>query len=92
MGGSPPLLPEPDDDELWQLLIGVQGHVFRVCSHFSASETTTGYDAIGSATPHALGSLASTEGQPAKRRVEIALRAAERHSGGVAAPFTILEV
>lgn len=85
------LIPERDDDELWQLLVGVRGRLFRVCSHFSASESMTGYDAIGSATPHALGSLASTEGQPARTRVELALRASERHHGGVAAPFTVLE-
>ncbi len=86
------LLPEPDDDEIWQLLVAGRGRVFRICSHFSASESTTGYDAIGSATPHALGSLASTEGRPARERVETALRAAERHQGGVAAPFTVLEI
>ena len=86
------LIPDRDDDEeLWQLLVGVSGRVFRVCSHFSASESVTGYDAIGSATPHALGSLASTEGQPARARVEIALRAAARHQGGVSPPFTVLE-
>jgi len=85
------LLPPPDhDDELWHLLVGAQGRVFRICSHLSISESATGYDAIGSATPQALGSLASTEDKPAHERVQTALRAAERHHGGVAGPFTIL--
>ncbi len=86
------LLPSQDDDELWQLLVGVRGRVFRICSHLSVMESATGYDAIGSATPQALGSLASTEGRPPRERVETALRAAERHHGGVAAPFTLLQV
>jgi hypothetical protein len=85
------LLPSPDnDDEAWQLLVGVMGRLFTICSHMSASETAIGYDAIGSGAPQALGSLASTEGQPATDRVQIALRAAERHNGGVSAPFTLL--
>lgn len=66
------LLPSPDDDEIWNLLVATRGRIFRICSHFSASESATGYDAIGSATPHALGSLASTEGRPPKDRVETA--------------------
>ena len=86
------LLPSSDDDELWQLLVGVQGRVFRICSHLSASESAIGYDAIGSGTPIALGSLASTEGRPARERVEVALRAAERHHGSVAGPFTVLHL
>lgn len=86
------LLPSPDGEEMWSLLVATRGRIFRICSHLSASESTTGYDAIGSATPHALGSLASTEGRSAKERVEIALHAAERHHGGVAAPFTILDL
>jgi hypothetical protein len=87
------LLPsQGDDEEVWQLLVGVQGRLFRICSHMTASETATGYDAIGSAAPQALGSLASTEGRPARERVEVALRAAERHHGAVASPFTVLSI
>ena len=70
------LLPsQGDDDEMWQLLVGVEGRLFRICSHMTASETATGYDAIGSGAPQALGSLASTEGKPAQERVEVALQA-----------------
>ncbi len=85
------LLPAAGDEEMWSLLVGAKGRVFRICSHLSASESATGYDAIGSATPHALGSLASTEGRAPRDRVAVALAAAERHQGGVAGPFTILE-
>jgi hypothetical protein len=87
------LLPDLDDeDELWQLLIGVGGRLFRVCSHLSVSESANGYEAIGSGGALAMGSLASTDGQAPRQRVELALRAAERHSGFVAPPFTILEL
>ena len=86
------LLPSSEDDEMWHLLVGIEGRVFRICSHFSVSESSTGYDAIGSATPQALGSLASTEGKPAQDRVDAALRAAERHHRGVASPFTTLRI
>ena len=82
---------EPDD-EMWQLLVGVQGRVFRICSHLTVTEPATGYDVIGSATPQGLGSLASTEGRSPEERVEVALRAAERHHGGVAGPFTVLKI
>lgn len=84
------LLPELDDDEMWFLLVGLSGRLFRVCSHLSVTESVSGYDAIGSGTPQALGSLASTEGRPAEERVNTALRAAERHQSGVAGPFTVL--
>lgn len=87
------MLPSPDDDgEMWQLLVGTQGRVFRICSHLSVSESVTGYDAIGAAAPQSLGSLASTEGSPPEERVKTALMAAERHHGGVAGPFTILHI
>ena len=86
------LLPSLDDDEeKWQLLVGVKGRLFRVCSHLSVTESATGYDAVGAATPLALGSLASTEGRSPQERVETALRASERHHGGVAGPFTVLQ-
>jgi hypothetical protein len=86
------LLPKADtEDEIWSLLLVAGGRLFRLCSHFSLSESATGYDAIGGGAPLALGSLASTEDQPPRRRVELALRAAERHHGSVLAPFTILE-
>lgn len=87
------LLPSLDDDEeIWQLLVGVRGRVFRICSHLSCSESATGYEAIGSGSPLALGSLASTEGMTAEERVAKALSAAERHNQSVAGPFTVLRI
>jgi len=87
------LLPKSfEDGGGWTLLVGVAGRLFTVSSWFDASESISGYDAIGIGNAIALGSLASTEGRPARERVELALRAAERHHGKVAAPFTILEL
>ncbi len=89
---APDLLPAADDDELWNILVAVAGRIFRICSHLSVYEPAIGYDALGSGSPYALGSLASTEGRSANDRVDIALRAAERHHGGVAGPFTVLHL
>jgi hypothetical protein len=87
------LLPGPEDDEMWSLLVGLRGRVFRLCSHLTASESATGYEAIGSGAPYAVGSLATTEDMTdPHRRVEMALRAAERHDGGTAPPFTIISL
>jgi hypothetical protein len=80
-----------EDDEPWHLLIGVGGRLFTLCSHFTVRESATGYAAIGSGTPFALGSFASTEGRPSRERVQLALAAAERHVTTVMGPFTILE-
>jgi hypothetical protein len=78
------------DDEPWSLLLAVGGKLSRICSHFTVRESQTGYDAIGSGTPFALGSLASTVGQPPRVRVETALKAAELHVPSVKGPFCIL--
>jgi len=85
------ITPIDDDDELWSLLIALRGRLFRLCSHFTVRESQTGYDAIGSGSPFALGSFASTEGRPGRERVELALNAAERHVPSVRGPFRILK-
>jgi hypothetical protein len=81
-----------NDDEIWAMLIAVRGRLFRLCSHFTVREAQIAYDAIGSGTPFALGSFASTEGRPGRERVELALKAAERHVPSVRGPFNILEI
>jgi hypothetical protein len=85
------ITPIDNEDELWSLLIAIKGRLFRLCSHFTVRESQTGYDAIGSGTPFALGSFASTEGRPGRERVELALNAAERHVPSVRGPFRILQ-
>jgi hypothetical protein len=82
---------DKDDYCQWYLLLGLRGRLFNLCSHLDVGECAVGYDAIGSGANYALGSLATTEGQGPRARVEAALRAAERHDNGVAGPFEILE-
>ncbi|HSR50657.1 MAG TPA: hypothetical protein VLV83_07490 [Acidobacteriota bacterium] len=70
-------------------LVGVAGKLFRITPTFAVHEAEE-YAAIGCGAKYALGSFASTEGQPLQERVTTALRAAEKHCAGVQHPFTIL--
>lgn len=66
------------------------GRVWLGDSYAVVTHSRHGYSAIGAGADFALGSLASTEGDP-ELRVQWALLAAERHSPKVAAPFRIHE-
>ncbi len=70
-------------------LVGVEGRLFTVHDDYQVGENVDGYAACGCGEDIALGSLHSTVGQPPKKRIEMALKAAERFSGGVRAPFHI---
>lgn len=71
-----------------ELLVGFKGHLYTIDRTFSVTESVE-YAAIGSGSAFALGSLASTDGEP-EERLQTALLAAEKHDPSVAAPFTIL--
>lgn len=72
------------------LLIGFRGHVYEMYSDFGVNEEALGYAAIGSGAPVALGALAATEHiTNARRRVRMALDAAERHNASVRGPMHI---
>lgn len=73
------------------LLIGYAGRIFEVFEDFGVGELVNGYGTVGCAAPIALGALAVTEAVKPKKRVKLALEAAERHSAGVRGPFTIIE-
>lgn len=75
------------------LLIGMEGRVFEVYQDFGIGELVHGYGAIGCGGAIALGNLAATEGMDLKpkKRVQMALEAAERHSAGVRGPFHIIK-
>jgi hypothetical protein len=75
-------------------LIGFAGRVFELYEDFGIGELVHGYAATGCGAPMAVGSLAATEtlGVKPRRRVALALDAAERHSGGVRGPMTILRL
>lgn len=72
------------------LLVGVRGALFRIESDYQVGVPAAGYDAVGCGGDFALGSLFSSRGQSPMRRLQLALRATERHSAGVRGPFRIL--
>lgn len=76
-----------------QFLVGVAGgRLFEVCGDYSVGEEAAGYNAVGSGYLVALGSLYTTgETRMApRRRVQVALEAAERFIGDVRGPHTVL--
>jgi ATP-dependent protease HslVU (ClpYQ) peptidase subunit len=81
------LMKEPE----FSLLIGIDGALFYVDCGLGVMEIAEPFFASGSGGPIALGSLHSTEGQPVRRRLELALEAAERFSNGVRRPWQFAE-
>jgi hypothetical protein len=80
-------------------LIGYAGRLFRMNSDYCFTESAHGYDAVGCGSELAMGALFVLQSDPVVRtslapekRLRIALQAAQRHSGGVAGPFKILNV
>ena len=71
-------------------LVGYDGKLWYVGSDFQIGHPTQGWDAVGCGEPYAKGSLESTKGMKSRKRVQLALEAAERHSGGVMRPFNIV--
>jgi len=73
-------------------LVGRGQRLFCVGPDFAVSEVRESYDAIGSGSSLALGSLHSSAGwtDDPKERVYLALRAAARYDAGVAPPFVLI--
>jgi len=70
-------------------LVGVSGRLFRIGSDFQVGESADGYDAVGSGEELALGALHATarSRMSPRKRIEVALSAAEHFSGAVCRPF-----
>ena len=77
-----------DDSTKTRLLVGVRGRLFEMQSDFQMGELETNYNAIGSGSPEALGSLFSTRDweDPLARLTE-ALTASTYFNPGVRHPF-----
>jgi hypothetical protein len=73
-------------------LVGIAGRLFEVYSDYQVAETATGYAATGCGFELALGSLHATDraGFPPRKRLEMALAAAEAFSAGVRGPFAFV--
>ena len=70
-------------------LVGVHGRLFEIGCDYQVGEPVDGYAAVGCGFELALGALYATglAGMPTKRRIRVALEAAERFSAGVRGPY-----
>lgn len=71
-------------------IVGYRGELFTIDSSLAVIPQPDGYTAVGSGEGYALGSLATSEGAPARERVKMALTAAAKYDPAVAAPFNYL--
>lgn len=81
------------EEDSSEMLIGISGRVFEFCNDWHFGEDINNFNAIGSGTKVALGSLYSTRRMRSPNaRIKLALESAERFSASVRGPFTILEL
>jgi ATP-dependent protease HslVU (ClpYQ) peptidase subunit len=83
---------DSDREEGGTFLVGVRGRLFTIYDDYQVAEAADGYAAVGCGDELALGALFATSGtrMAPQRRIELALRAAERFSAGVRGPFVCL--
>jgi hypothetical protein len=70
-------------------LVGYRGRLFCIESDYQVGVPLDSFHAVGCGDDIARGALFATEHLTGRERVELALRAAERHSAGVRAPFYV---
>jgi ATP-dependent protease HslVU (ClpYQ) peptidase subunit len=75
-----------------ELLLGIDGHIFEMCNDWHIGENLHTYNAIGSGSDYALGSLWTTSGQVMSPfdRLTLALEAAAEFSTSVRPPFIFI--
>jgi hypothetical protein len=80
-------------DEGGTFLVGVGGRLFTIADDFQVGEAVDGYAAVGCGHDIAVGALHATAllDLPPKKRLRMALKAAERYSAGVCRPFMLVE-
>jgi hypothetical protein len=76
---------EQEEGGTW--LVGVAGRLFTVYADYQVAESADCYVAVGCGAQVAHGVLYATPTLPPRRRLQLALEAAERHSAGVRGPF-----
>lgn len=74
------------------LLVGIRGKLLEINPDYGYVDSADGYLAIGSGTPFALGSLATTQElyMTPEARIRLALEATVKHCNTTLAPFTVL--
>ena len=85
---------ENDREEGGTFLVGVGGQLFAVYDDYQVGTAADGFAAVGCGDQVALGALYATQdgGLKPRRRIKIALRAAERFSAGVRGPFVCMSI
>lgn len=75
-------------------VVGWRGCLYKIESDYQVGQPVDPFIAAGCGDAYALGSLHATQDTEAspERRVEMALEAAERFSGGVQRPFKVLSL
>lgn len=73
-----------------ELLIVVRGTIYAIYEDFDMERPRGEFAAIGCGTRPALGALYATRGMEPRKRVLLALQAAEAYDGAVRRPFVIL--
>lgn len=84
---------ENNEESGGSVLVAYKKRLFQIQDDFSVLEHQDGYDAVGSGSYFAIGSLYTSrqQGTPADQAVKLALQAAARHNPFVREPFDILE-
>lgn len=73
-------------------LVGYRGQLFYVGSDYQVGVPFDSFAAVGCGDDVARGALFASTHLAGRERIDLALRAAERHSAGVRGPFHILEL
>ena len=81
---------EKDVEKGGTFMIGVHGRLFVIHDDYQVSESLDSYASIGSGAAYALGSLATSIGNPIKR-IKKALEVAAYFNMGVRGPFDIIK-
>ncbi|HZN70319.1 MAG TPA: hypothetical protein VFC00_01345 [Micromonosporaceae bacterium] len=85
---------ENDREEGGTFLVGIRGQLFAVYEDYQIARAADGFAAVGCGNEIALGAMYATArtGLGPRKRIRIALRAAERFSAGVRGPFVCLSL
>ncbi|GAA3785553.1 hypothetical protein GCM10022403_020400 [Streptomyces coacervatus] len=84
---------ESEQEQAGTFLVGIHGRLFAIHGDYQVAEPADAYAAVGCGDEYALGALHATAdlGMRPRKRLGAALRAADHHSGAVAAPYTYVK-
>jgi ATP-dependent protease HslVU (ClpYQ) peptidase subunit len=85
---------ENDREEGGDFLVGLRGNLYTIYEDYQVAKAADGFAAVGSGAEVALGALFATQGSGLgpRRRVRVALEAAEHFTASVRGPFTVLSL